>query len=179
MRIANRVLAMLFGLALLAAGVILIIEVVAYRADAAPVVFDWTATYRWAQRTTWDDTAVRVTAGVLALVGLALLASQLVPRRPSRLPLRSGDGATDMAITRRGLSDTLSDAVNNVDGVGATRVAVRRRRVKIKAQARAALASTRDTEVRDTVTSAAQHRLDELDLRRPPRVAVNLSRGGR
>jgi hypothetical protein len=176
MRLVNRILALVLGVALLAGAIVLIIEVVAHRVGAAPVVFDWTSTYRWARRTTWDSGSVRLIGSVLAILGLALLIAQLVPRRPSRLGVRSADDATDAAITRHGLARALSDAVNEVDGVHATRVAVRRRRVRINARTRPGHVTS---SARDSAIGAAQRRLDALALRRPPRVTINMASGRR
>lgn len=175
MRVVNRLLALLIALALLAAGVVLIIEIIAEAAGADPVVFDWRETYRWAARTSWESVTVRTVGVLLAIGGLALLVLQLVPRRPDRLPVRGDDG-TDAAITRRGLAYSVSDAVNEVDGVNTARVQVRRRSVKVKARARPGLA---DGSAREAATDAARHRLDELNLSRPPRVTVNVANGGR
>jgi hypothetical protein len=85
MRHANRVLAALLSLALVAAGVLLIIEVIADRVSHRPAVVDWQPAYDWAKRTTWNAGSVRVACVVLILLGLALLIAELKRARVSRL----------------------------------------------------------------------------------------------
>jgi hypothetical protein len=84
MRVFNRLLAVLVSVAVIAAAAVLVTEVAAHRLGVRPVVFNWHATYRWAQRTTWNTAAVRAGCLLIAIVGLALLAAQLKPRRPAR-----------------------------------------------------------------------------------------------
>ena len=62
---------------------------------------------------------------------------ELKPRRVTRLPLRSGDEATDAAVTRRGLAGTLRAAATGVDGISSAAVKVRRRRARVTAAAAA------------------------------------------
>jgi hypothetical protein len=172
MRVFNRLLAVLVSAAVIAAAAMVVTEVAAHRLGVRPVVFNWHATYRWAQRTAWNAAAVRAGCLLIAVVGLAVLAVQLKPRRPARLSIRDGDPATDAAITRRGLVHTLAATVDDVEGVIARRVALHRSRVKIRVEARA---GQPETAVRDAVRRAAQDRLDALHLRHPPRLAVRVS----
>jgi hypothetical protein len=81
MKHANRVLAALLSLALIAAGVLLLIEVIADRVNNRPAVVDWQPAYDWAKRTTWNAGSIRVACAVLILLGLALLIAELKPAR--------------------------------------------------------------------------------------------------
>lgn len=174
MRVLNRMLALLLSLAVIAVSVVLIVEVVAQRVGVAPVVVDWHATYRWAQRTTWSAGVVRLTCVLVAVMGLVLLVAQLKPRRAGRLPLHSDQPATDLAITRRSLTSTIRGAVADVDGVTDTRVVVRRRRIRVRAHARAPHTAG-GAPTWEAVTQAAQRRLDALQLRHTPKLAVRIS----
>jgi hypothetical protein len=174
MRITNRLLAALFALALIAGGLILVIEVVAWRTGADPVVLDWPAVYAWARRTTWSATPVRLIGGLLLLVGLALLCAQLKPRRFGRLALVVGHSATAAAVTRRGVAHSLAAAVSRVEGVHHAHVVVKRRKIKVSARTRGG----RPADValrREAMTRTAQQRLDTLPLRRNPTLVVRLS----
>lgn len=174
MRIANRLLAALFALALIVGGVTLVVEVVAHWTGAEPVVLDWPAVYAWARRTTWSATPVRLASVVLLVVGIALLWAQLRPRRLGRLALVVGHPATDIAVTRRGVARSLAAAVSRVDGVHNAHVVVKRRKIKISARTRGG--RTADVAVRrEAVTRTAQQRLDALLLRRTPTLVVRLS----
>ena len=120
MRHANRVLAALLSLALIAAGVLLIIEVIAGRVSHRPAVVDSHPADAWANSTTWNAGSVRVACAVLMLLGLALLIAELKPARVSRLaadPAQAGAAGIDTAYTRRGLAAAIRSAVTGVDGV--------------------------------------------------------------
>ena len=78
MRHANRVLAALLSLTLIAAGVLLIIEVIAGRVANRPAIVDWRPAYDWAKRTTWNAGSIRVACAVLIVLGLALLIAGLL-----------------------------------------------------------------------------------------------------
>lgn len=172
--VVNRLLALIVGLAAIVVAVVVIVEVLAELVGADPVLVDWPAAYAWAQRTTWSDTAVMGVSLLLALVGLALLIGQLWPSQVRRLAVDSPDPATDVSITRRGLARDVTAAVNEVDGVTPQRVKVGRRRINVRAAA--ARTGTDPVALRDTVTRSVGDRLDRLHLRRPPQLAVNISR---
>ena len=65
MRHANRVLAALLSLALTAAGVLLIIEVIAYHVVGRAAIVTWNSAYDWAGRATWNAGSIRVTSVIL------------------------------------------------------------------------------------------------------------------
>lgn len=174
MRNVNRLMAFVLSLAVIVAGVTVVIEVIAGRAGSGPALLDWPALYRWAQRTTWGSAPVRITSGLLALGGLALLLAQLAPRRPDRLTVHSDDTGTDAAVSRRGLTRAIRNAVTDVDGIADARVDVRRRRIRVRARTPASEAS-QIAAVRDTTTLAAQQRVDALALQKPPTLSVRVS----
>jgi Family of unknown function (DUF6286) len=174
MRTFNRLLAFVLSLAVIVAGVTVVIEVIAQRAGSGPALLDWPALYRWAQRTTWGSAPVRIVSGLLVLGGLALLLAQLAPRRPRRLALHSDNTGTDAAVSRRGLTRAVRGAVTGVDGIADARVKVRRRRIKVRARTPMSEAS-QVAAVRDTSTLAAQQHLDALALQKPPALSVRVS----
>ena len=112
-------------------------------------------------------------SAILIVIGAVILAVELKPRRVTRLPLRSGNDATDAAVTRRGLAGTLRAAATGVDGVSAAAVTVRRRRARVSATA-AARGRAATEALRQPVTQVLQDRLDGLDLRQPPRLKVRV-----
>ncbi len=172
--VVNRLLALIVGLAVIGLAVVVIVEVVAELVGADPVLVDWPAAYAWAQRTTWSDTAVIGVSLLLTLIGLALVIGQLWRSKVRRLAVESPDPATDASITRRGLVRDLSAAVSEVDGATPQRVIVGRRRITVRAAAGGT--DTDPVALRDAVTSTVGRRLDRLHLRRPPRLAVDISR---
>jgi hypothetical protein len=177
MRHVNRVLAALLSLALIAAGALLIIEVIADRVSRRASVVDWHPAYAWAERTTWNQGSVRVVCVLLIVAGLVLLIAELKPARVSRLaadPAQAGAAGIDTAYTRRGLAAAVRSAVTGVDGVRGASVKVKRRKVTVAATA-AAQDKAAARSLRDPVSDAVRQRLSALHLRRAPSVSVRIT----
>ena len=174
MRLVNRPLAFILAAALAVAGIIVIIEVIAFHIKSGPLVLHWTTWYHWAGRTRWDQLVVRVWSAILIVVGVLILALELKPRRVTRLPLRSSHDATDPAVTRGGLAGTLRAAATGVDGIASAAAKVRRRRARVTAVAAARGRPAADA-LTEPVTQALQGRLDGLDLRHPPHLTVRVT----
>jgi Family of unknown function (DUF6286) len=176
MRHVNRVLGALLSLAVIVAGVLLIVEVIADRVYNRPQIVHWHAAYYWAKRTTWDAGSVRVICALLIFLGLVLLAAELKPARVARLaadPDQAGAGDIDTAYTRRGVAAAIKSAVTGVDGVRGASVKVRRRKVKVAATA-AAQDQAAARSLRDPIVAAARERLTALRLRSAPAVSVRV-----
>ena len=176
MRHVNRVLGAVLSLAVIVAGVVLIIEVIADRVNHRPQIVHWRAAYDWAKHTTWNAGSVRVTCVLLIVLGLVLLAAELKPARVTRLaadPAEAGADDIDTAYTRRGLAAAVRSAVAGVDGVRGASVKVRRRKVKVAATA-AAQDQAAARSLRDPVTAAVRERLTALKLRSAPSVSVRV-----
>ena len=173
MRIANRLLALLAAMALIATGIILIIEVIAARSGASPVVIGWHSILSWGQRNTWKADSVELACVITALFGLLLLLPQLRRRRPTRLTITSS-GQTDAALTRKGVAATVRGAVNDVEGISGSKFAVSHRRIQVDATSSA---TTDDVAQRSKsgVKDAAQKAIDELRLTANRRLRVNVT----
>jgi hypothetical protein len=172
MRLFNRLLAALLSLALIVAGVLVVVEVVAERLGGGPVVVDWPHVYDWARRTPWQQGSVRVASILLVILGVLLLAAELKRSRPSRLAVRSS--TTDAAYTRRGVAATIRSAVSDVDGINSASVSVSRRKVKVAATTAGRQPFTAES-LREPATAAARQRLEALELQSPPALSVQVS----
>jgi Family of unknown function (DUF6286) len=172
-RLINRPLGLILAAALLVASVVLIVEVIAFAAHTGPLLVHWTTWYQWAARTHWDRAVVRVWSAILVAVGLLILALELKPPRVTRLRLRSGDQATDAAMTRRGLAGALRAAALDIDGISRAAVTVRRRRARITATS-AARSRPAAGALKEPVTESVRQCLAGLDLRHPPRLRVRV-----
>ena len=178
MRILNRPLAFILAAAVVAVCVVVIVEVIGFFVHGSPLLVHWTTWYHWAGRTRWDALVVRVWSGILIAVGALILILELKPSRVTRLRLRSGDDVTDAAVTRRGLAGILRAAATGVDGISKATVKVRRRGARVTAVS-AARGRPAASALTEPVTQAARSRLDQLGLRHPPRLKVNVVPGGR
>ena len=172
MRLANRLLAFIAAAALVVIGVILIIEVIAARSGAAPVLIGWHSILNWGRRNTWNATSVEVACAITAGAGLLLLLPQLRRRRPTRLTVSAGD-ATDAALTRKGVSGAVGGAVNDVEGITTSRIKVTHRKIGVKATSYAATNDTA-TDLKSEVKRSAQQVVDQLQLTSKRRLKVHV-----
>ncbi len=173
MRLINRPLALILAAALAVAGVIVIIEVIAFHIKSGPLVLHWTTWYHWANKTRWDQLVVQVWSAILIFVGALILALELKPRRVTRLRLRSREAATDTVVTRGGLAGTLRAAATGVDGISSAAVSVRRRRARVTVTSAARGRGAAEA-LRQPVTQTVGDRLDELGLHHPPHLSVRV-----
>jgi hypothetical protein len=178
MRVANRPLGFILAVALLAGCVVLIAEVIGVAVHHSPLLVHWSTWYRWARKTRWDATVIRVWSAILIVIGALFLALELKPPRVTRLPMRSGDDATDAAVTPRGLAGLLRAAATGVDGIASATVKVRRGRAKVTATSAARGRPAADA-LTEPVTKELRTRLDSLELRHPPRLRVHIVPRGR
>jgi hypothetical protein len=121
------------------------------------------------------STEVQVVAIVVAVVGLLLLLAAALPARRHLVeldPLEADDREVATGLTRRSLRRTLTAAAVSVDGIGAAKVKVGRRRLVV--QARTALRHTDG--LADRVQAAVESRLADLAPRRTRAVKVRLHR---
>lgn len=174
MRLLNRPLAFILAVALAAASVILIVEVIEFAVGSGPAIVHWTTWYHWADSTKWNAQVIRVWSAILIVIGVLILALELKPRRITRLRLRSGDQATDAALTRSGLAGTLRAAATGIEGISSAEVTVRRRRAHVAARSAARGRAAAD-KLKQPVTQAVGDRLSALDLQRPPHLKVRVN----
>ncbi len=172
-RLINRLLVLALSLALIALAGVVIVEVVAALLGKGPVLLDWPAAARWAQDNTWGNPRVLAASLILLAAGLALVLGQLWPAATRRLRVDSSDPATDMAVTRRTVAADVTAAVRDVDGVIPQKVKVGRSRIAVRA---ATSADGDQAALADQVRAAVTGRLERLHLRRPPRLALRMSR---
>ena len=173
MRGLLRVLAPVLGLALAAAGVIVVIEVLA--AWVRPVEGgllvpwpDWLATLAGLS---WNASPVRGIAIGLGVAGLLLMIVGLTARRAV---VRLEAPTTDMTVTTspRVLARLVGTRVRESDDVVSASVTASARRVAVTALV------WRDAppDLRGVLVGRVKELLDELPLRRRPRVAVSVRR---
>jgi hypothetical protein len=172
MRVLLRVLAPLLGIVLAAAGVLLVIEVVSawVRPDTDGGLLvpwpDWGVTLA---NLSWNESPVAGIAIGVGVVGLLLVIVGLAARRAD---VHLDAPSPDMTVTTspRVLARLVGTRVRASDDVAAASVTASSRRVAVTA------CSWNDAppELRETVVARVEELLDELPLRRRPRVAVSV-----
>lgn len=176
MAIVNRLLGVVLGLALLAGGLLLVIETVLAGIGRPAVLVDRgrIAETLGAEQTTWSSTLVTSVLVGLVVVGLVLLLLQLVPRLPDTLPVEGDDGR-GAAVDRRALAGQLRAAATEDNEVLRARSSVRRNRASVRAKAvPGAEASSVRARLEETVGRTLASL--QLDGRVRPAVSVTQSR---
>ena len=177
MRALLRVLAPLLGLGLAAAGVLLIIEVVA--AWLAPpgggpgggTVVAWPAWQAELAELTWQQDPVPQIAAGVAVLGLLLALVGLLARR-SEVPLDGPRPGMIATTPPRVLAQFVGRRVRAAEEVAAASVTASRRRISVSAQ----VWSDAGPEVRTLLTARVDELLDQLPLHRRPTVTVSVLR---
>ena len=174
MRVANRVLAAVLGLALFVGGLLVAVEIVVAGFDRRPWVLPHDRWYTSARLRPWESAPPRWILIGLVVAGLMVLFLQLARRRPSAFALTPGAVPADLG--RRSLEKALVREATRVDGVAAAKAKVSEDRVDIVASS-----NRRQTEdLGPQVTQALDRRLGALGLARPPAVKVKVhGRGDR
>lgn len=173
MRYVNRVLAALLSVALIVAGALLIIEVIAARLGSAPALIRWPNIYVWANQTTWDEGVIRVSFITMSVVGAVLLVLELKRPRVRRLAVAGEPERVDIAYTRSGVARAVQGAATGVDGIRSASVRVSRRSVRLTALS-ASTETSAAKSLLEPVTRAAQQQIDDLRLDPTPRLAVSM-----
>lgn len=168
MRIANRVVAAVLALGLLAGGLLVAVEIVVAGFDRRPWVLPHDRWYNSARTRLWEDAPPRWIFIGLVVAGLLLLFLQFARRRPTTLPMTPGGVPADLG--RRSLERSLAREATRVDGVSAAKAKVDGERVDV-------VASSNRRQVDDLqpqVTQALDRRMGALGLARPPSVRVKV-----
>ncbi len=167
MKSFNRLLGLIVALALIAGGVLVIIEVVAAQIGQDPVIADWPEWERRLRTTSWSDArGVFIIAIVVALV---LLLLELVRRAKNMLPVVEGDSLR-VGVRRRFLERQLSHTVGSLDGISRAKVTCSPKRLVVSAETHRA----NPKGLRPAIESAVQGELHRLSLADPPAVRTRL-----
>jgi hypothetical protein len=170
MRYANRALVIALALALVVGGVLTAIEVSVATLGRPPLLLPREQAISLLQRSRWADAPVVAVLAGVAVLGLALLVAQLVPRRTRLLPIADPTPGVAAATTRRSLERALRRAAAGADGITAASVTATPRRVRVRA-----VTGLRDTTgVHAGLVAVVNDQLDGIGLTRRPALSVSL-----
>lgn len=172
MRAVVRLLTSLAGLVAVAAGVLLVIEIIGAwtRPGSGGVLLPWSAARSGLSGLTWQSAPVLGIAGGIALVGLGLL---LIALLAGRKEVRLLDPAPEVTVTTdpRSLARLVGHRVRAQDGVAGAAVTADRRRVRVKATGRFRAVG----DLRDRLSQTTSSAVGDLPLQRKPKVSVSVS----
>jgi hypothetical protein len=169
MRTANRVLVAVFGLFLIAGGLLASVEIAVAFVGRGPWVVPYNGWYHTARSHDWQSGSARGIFLLVGAVGLFLFVAQLVRRGPLTMVLRS-DTEVTYAVRRRSLERSLMRSIEHVDGVESAGVKINRSAVRVRARSDRRLPG----DVKLAIQTAIDGRLHELELQAPPRVRISL-----
>jgi hypothetical protein len=171
-RAVLRVLAPLLGIALATVGVLVVIEVVAAWAvpgNEGGLLVPWSDWGTALAGRSWNENPVRAVAIGVGVAGLLMVLIGLTARRGD---VRLDAPSADMTVTTspRVLARLVGTRVRASDDVFSASVTASARRVAVAARAW----NDAPEELRETLIDGVRELLDELPLRRKPRVAVSV-----
>lgn len=122
-------------------------------------------------RTAWNSTAVLIAGIVLAVLGLWMLLSAVVPPRRKLVELREVGTCTSTGIRRADLVRALNLAAEGVDGVASARTRLSRSTAKLTFSTPLG----RPGSLQGRVNAVVQKRIDDLDPVEPLSLTVTLT----
>ena len=164
----------MLSLALIAGGVIALVEIVASAGDSHDVIVSYQRWWRSVLAGHWNTGWVTIAGLLCCAAGALLLALQLTRRHRRELALRERRPGVSVTVERRALERSLRGVVDEVDGVGRARIRVRGARAAVGVHAD----ELAEPDLEQRVTTAAQERLDTLELADPLRLTVHVSAKG-
>lgn len=170
MRLVNRLLALVFGIALVVVGLAAVGEALLAYLDREPVVphAEWAGAL---EGRGWADPTVMLVLAITAAVGVLLVALQFLPQRPAALTLTDERDDRRTRVDRRGLQNRFRRVAEADQDVISADARVRRRRVKVT------LSAPPDAEgktVRARVRQALRTDVEALGMHRNLRPAVRV-----
>jgi hypothetical protein len=172
MAVFDRVAAVLVGLFLLAAGLLVPAEIVhaAVLSRTGELLLPWQDVTRFLTGHDWSTSPVRSISIATAACGLVLLGLELKRRRPGLLTMAAGDDRMVVGADRRSMVRALAARAEEVDGISGASARLRRRVVRVTAGTAQRDAGDLDQQVTDRLTEW----LAGLRLVDPPRVRVRI-----
>lgn len=172
MAVLNRLVVVLLGLVLAAAGVLLVAEAIAAAVGQPPLLLDRSFIDSRLSELSWIDLWMDIALAVLIGLGALLLLMQLVPRQPDSLPLRAGQGR-QAEIERKPLAGLIAARATNDRDVISARADVSRSAVRVDAKA---LPGADIQAVKGRLGQIVNDTLQPIELARPLRSKVSVRR---
>ncbi|MDQ3403440.1 MAG: alkaline shock response membrane anchor protein AmaP [Actinomycetota bacterium] len=169
MRVFVRILSLLLGIALAAAGVLLALEVAWAWAQpgSGSLLVPWNDWRARLADLNWESTSVRIVAAITAAVGLILLLMAFSARTRD-ISLRDPGPGITVRTSPRSLARIVGSRVRAEDNVSAASVTATAKHVRVRATSRLAT----EAQLRPRLLDVVRETLDDLPLARAPKVTV-------
>ncbi|MDR7303192.1 DUF6286 domain-containing protein [Haloactinomyces albus] len=171
MRALVRLITTLLGLALAAAGALLVLELAWAWLRPGPdyLLVPWPSIRTALRQLAWNDVPVRSTAAIVALVGIILL---VLAGKAGRNDIRLHDPAPEVTVTTTpgSLARVVGHQVREQDGVATASVTATRGRIRVRATSE----HTQAGELHDRLTELAEESVRNLPLRTTPKISVTV-----
>ncbi len=172
MRAANRIVAALVALVILAACVIAVVEIVLAALGKAPWIVHHTAISNDLHQRIWSDGWVRTAAAVAVVIGVLLLLVAFKRSAPTDLALQPDDPGVTMTVTRKSLERYIAGLAEAETGVDSSSAHARQGRVAVSAAT-----TLRDPgDLGNRVEQSIAARLESLRLAHPVKTSVSIHR---
>jgi hypothetical protein len=169
-RALNRALSALVAIALIALGVLLVVEAGAWLLNqSTPIWVPYDEAFSNLQQQPWSDLELIPIFVGLLLLGLLMLFAGF-GRGTTPLPLTKMDDQVAAEMAPSDVAHAVEDAAKGVPGVSKAKAKVSKGKVSVAATTGLRDPGDLEARVRDQVGGA----VEGLTLARPPRVAVNL-----
>lgn len=172
MRATNRIVATLLALALLAASVVTVAEIVLAALGKSPWIVQHAAIARDLHQRSWQDGLIRAVAAATIVLGLLLLLVGVKRSATSQLPLQSDVDGVTMTVTRTSLERYVAGIARAQPGVDSSSATAKRGRVAVTAST-----TLRDPgDLKTRVQHAVTDQLDALRPAKPVQTSVSIRR---
>lgn len=174
-RVVNRVLAILFALALLLGALLALVEIVLMTLGRPAWLVPHEEWSRWLRSHTWDTPVVDAALAVLVLVGIVLVVVALRPGAPATLQLPSATPGVEMRASRRSVEKSLATAASRTTGVTGATASAGRRSVQVRVTTR----TRSQSDLQEEVAAVVEQRLASLGLADQLRTQVRVAEEAR
>ena len=175
MRLVDRLVGTLLGLAAVAVAVIVGVESVLAALDRPPWLVEPIAVAGQAEQLGWPELTALPVLLVITLLAIGLLVLAFLPRGPRDLALSEPDGV-DARIDRHSLERHLESTLAADDRVADVHATVRRRRATLRVQC---VRGQDEREVVRDLRDRAREALDDVGAERIRRLRVRSDEAGR
>ncbi len=170
MRAANRIVATMVALILLAACVITVVEIVLAALGKSPWIVQHVAIADDLHQRTWRDGWVRVVAVGALVAGFVLLLVAFKRSAPIDIALQSDDPGVVLTVTRKSLESHVAGLAEAETGVDSSSARARQGRVDVSAST-----TLRDPgDLKERVQRSVADHLESLRLAQPVKTTVSI-----